>query len=322
MDINSQKILRFIFVGFILLVLFLGYIGGLQNQLASLIRSSFKIGSLETVAKLVNKSLTGDQAVEQVNKIRREKGLTELIENSSYCEETSEIYFEVDGASKISVDDICPECSAVGYIEFENRYFSDENFWFEDDETIGMLTENYDHLCAIEKNEFMLIALYKNPAPQALITRQPAVIETASSIPITEQQLWDALVSYRQAHTKPDLQQSEKLCVYARERVEEHIQMLNTKTIEEYPNQSKYPLDNHAGFISDGESGYLFTTTEFNVVAENLAYWPTAQYASQVIEWGWDTSTEGHREAQLSTDYTHACLSGRNGFFVAIFGRH
>jgi uncharacterized protein YkwD len=98
--------------------------------------------------------------------------------------------------------------------------------------------------------------------------------------------------------------------------------MLNTKTIEEYPNQSKYPLDNHAGFISDGESGYLFTTTEFNVVAENLAYWPTAQYASQVIEWGWDTSTEGHREAQLSTDYTHACLSGRNGFFVAIFGRH
>ena len=91
---------------------------------------------------------------------------------------------------------------------------------------------------------------------------------------------------------------------------------------EEYKNPDKYPLDAHAGFERDGDSGYLFEVTGFNAVAENLAYWPSAEYPNQVIEWGWDTSTEGHREAQLSDEYSHACLAGGDGFYVAIFARN
>ena len=40
--------------------------------------------------------------------------------------------------------------------------------------------------------------------------------------------------------------------------------------------------------------------------------------ATQIIEWGWDSSTP-HRNAQLSNDWTHACVSGRFPFYVGIF---
>jgi uncharacterized protein YkwD len=96
--------------------------------------------------------------------------------------------------------------------------------------------------------------------------------------------------------------------------------MQSTKP-QEYPVPDKYPLDAHAGFAADADSGYVFEITGKNYVAENLAYWPSAQAATHVIEWGWDSSTEGHREAQLSNDFTHACITGQEGFYVAIFGR-
>lgn len=265
--------------------------------------------------------LSVEEVESGVNRIRTESGLEELTYSEVYCEATND-YFTDFGIDEVSLEEICPSCRAGGYVVFDERSSFDIDLWRQDQEIIKLLTEDFDHMCGIKIDDEILVALYKNPTPQAYIKKQQAAMVSVTPASITEQQLWDALVDYRHAHTKPDLLKSEQLCSYARERVEEHITLLTTKTASEYSSKEKYPLDNHAGFARDGESGYLFDKTGFNVVAENLAYWPNAESAHQVIEWGWDTSTEGHREAQLSTDYSHACLTGREGFFVTIFGRN
>jgi len=111
------------------------------------------------------------------------------------------------------------------------------------------------------------------------------------------------------------------LCLYAQKRLQDHLTLIEKKTPPaDYPNPDKYPLDSHQGFSVDAQSGYAFDVTQTQKLAENLAYFPNAQTATQIIEWGWDTSTEGHREAQLSNDYSKACLWGEAGFYVAIFG--
>lgn len=80
------------------------------------------------------------------------------------------------------------------------------------------------------------------------------------------------------------------------------------------------PLDAHAGFKRDADSGALFEQTGFSAVAENLAYLPDSMTATQIIEWGWDTSTS-HREAQLSNEWTHGCVVGTRPFYVGLFAR-
>jgi hypothetical protein len=217
----------------------------------------------------------------------------------------------------------CPACHQKAYLTIEGNYFvPGESPWMQTDEVSTLITQDFTHLCLYQTNHWVLLLLgaISNQAPSAKIPAHQT--SPASAINFTEDQLWQALVDYRHAHQKPDLQTVDSLCQYARERVAEHLKLYQEQPPSEYQNQDKYPLDAHAGFMRDGESGYLFEKTGFNFVAENLAFWPDATSANQIIEWGWDTSTEGHREAQLSSEYSHACLSGNQGFYVAIFARN
>ncbi len=132
---------------------------------------------------------------------------------------------------------------------------------------------------------------------------------------ISEANLYSALQDYRAANGRTHLVFEENLCVYARKRVEEHLRRLETLVPDDKP------LDAHAGFQRDADSGELFKITDMKAVAENLAYLPAYTTATQIIEWGWDSSTS-HRDAQLSNNWTHACLSGKYPFYVGIFGRN
>lgn len=136
---------------------------------------------------------------------------------------------------------------------------------------------------------------------------------TPNPVSISQQELWNALTIYRQTHDRNSLVFEENLCKYARARVVEHQNRFITISPDDNP------LDNHAGFQRDADSGLVFETTNFNTVAEVLAYLPNAQNATQVIEWGWDSSP-AHREGLLSNDSTHACLAGTAPFFVGILG--
>lgn len=129
---------------------------------------------------------------------------------------------------------------------------------------------------------------------------------------ISEDALWQALSNYRKTQGKKELLRSDKLCQYARKRADELSIRLKTNLND--------PLDGHAGFKRDADSGYVFEFTGFTYVGENLAYTPGYTTATQVIEWGWDTS-EDHRKLQLSDDITHACISGIHPIYVAIYAK-
>lgn len=146
------------------------------------------------------------------------------------------------------------------------------------------------------------------------ITPRPTKSVKAPTPPpqISENQLMQALLDYRQAQNRTHLVKEESLCVYARKRVEEHHERY--KSLKD----GEAPLDSHAGFERDAANESVFKETNFPALSENLAYLPGYATATQIIEWGWDSSSP-HRNAQLSNDWTHACVSGRFPFYVGIF---
>lgn len=152
------------------------------------------------------------------------------------------------------------------------------------------------------------------PASPLLPTPYSLLLTPTPPPTISEADLYKALQDYRTANGRTHLVFEENLCVYARKRVDEHLSRLETL------GPDNKPLDAHAGFQRDADSGELFKITDMKAVAENLAYLPAYTTATQIIEWGWDSSTS-HRDAQLSNDWTHVCLSGKYPLYVGIFGK-
>ncbi len=128
------------------------------------------------------------------------------------------------------------------------------------------------------------------------------------------------LNSYRAAHKIPALIENQLLCQYAEKRVQDLVVYGG--------------LDNHAGFIRDTENYDTLPDSLQNypggTIGENLAYQYCknmttgdsfiASTPQQLIEWCFDSSTRGHREAQLNPKYTAACVRNQEGYVVVIFG--
>jgi len=232
---------------------------------------------------------------------------------------------------KEAVFSACAGCRQVAIVKISSQVQSSRlESYFENDDAAREILLNPDltHVCFREKDGMHTIFVMEyqetsthNNAPARLPTPRSAQVTMPQEMHnFTEDELWQALIQYRQAHGRTVQTKDEKLCTYARKRVQDHLNRYLTTDPQDYPVPEKYPLDAHAGFATDADSGYAFEVTGKNRLAENLAYWPSAAHANHVIEWGWDSSTEGHREAQLSNDYGFACISGRDGFYVAIFG--
>lgn len=213
----------------------------------------------------------------------------------------------------------CPECQSVQIARFSQPLIPN---WFENQIATNasisayFLSPHLTHMCvATDSAEAVVVLVTARSLAQ--VTPPPLTVNN-----FTEDQLWNALQTYRRSQGRSDLQKDENICRYARKRVQDHLDLLSKHLdAAAYPVPEKYPLDGHQGFKNDGDSGLLFEITQKTQLAENLAYWPNAQDPIHVIEWGWDSSTEGHREAQLSNDWTSACIAEQNGFYVAIFGK-
>lgn len=145
------------------------------------------------------------------------------------------------------------------------------------------------------------------PRPRIIITKAPII----ATVSISEDDLWAALTTYRHTHGRKEINRVDSLCKYARKRAQELIDRLSS-----HPDD---PLDSHAGFSRDADNGSVFTETGFNNIGENLAYTPSFTSATQIIEWGWDSSS-GHRSLQLSNDISHGCITGIHPIYVGIFG--
>lgn len=164
--------------------------------------------------------------------------------------------------------------------------------------------------------------LPKQPVSKTQNTQSAVMVKTNASFPpISNESVFDALNSYRQSHNIYKLNLDENLCKYAEKRVQDLVAL--------------GALDNHEGFRKDWEdpNNLPQPIKDFNgeKIGENLAYQSCrnmttgegfiAETGAAIIEWCFDSSTAGHREAQLSTEFTHACIRNQDGFFVIIFGR-
>lgn len=137
---------------------------------------------------------------------------------------------------------------------------------------------------------------------------------------VTDQEVINALNDYRKVHLVRTLNIDDNLCTYAEKRVQDLVAFGK--------------LDEHAGFKNDfadpenlPESIKNYSGTQ---IAENLAHQYCknmttgdsfiAETGTAIIEWCFDSSTLGHREAQLNNDFENVCVRHGNGMYVVIFG--
>ncbi|MCA9370175.1 MAG: hypothetical protein H6774_00715 [Pseudomonadales bacterium] len=142
-------------------------------------------------------------------------------------------------------------------------------------------------------------------------------VQTAADIP--DDEVITALNAYRQAHDVPPLTTNQNLCTYAEKRAQDLI--------------AAGGLDSHAGFKADFANNTLpeslagYPGSRFG---ENLAHQYcknmttnesfVAETGTALIEWCFDSSTAGHKEAQLSTDFTNVCVRHADNMYVVLFG--
>lgn len=325
-----------VLISFSLLLGLLWYFGTIKGYLRAItpppamIKIMEKVGLTYNFNQMVQTAIpqtSPDEIKVKINLYRESRGLPALRSDSKVCE----LNLSSDNPQATQqVLSACPTCTHTAIISVTQFISPNELLTLlinQDSANNNLLDEKASVLCVKEKDNSLTL-IFARLSPAGSVT--PAVsnnfkkpeLKSATQTPknYSETELWQALVDYRHAHERSDLILDESICRYARKRVQDHLSLIEDKKPSEYPNPDKYPLDAHQGFSSDASTGSAFEITGKNHLAENLAYWPDAQYANQIIEWGWDTSTEGHRETQLSNDWTHGCIAGGNGFYVAIFG--
>lgn len=137
---------------------------------------------------------------------------------------------------------------------------------------------------------------------------------------ISDDEVFEALNNYRRSHDVSSLHTNSNLCSYASKRVGDLI--------------AYGGLDYHEGFKKDFEDPENppdpIKYYSGNQIAENLAFQHCknmttgdsfiAETGTALIEWCFDSSTEGHREAQLNRDYKNACVRHGENMYVIIFG--
>lgn len=140
-------------------------------------------------------------------------------------------------------------------------------------------------------------------------------------VEFSDDALLEALNAYRATHGVHPLKLNYDLCTYAEKRANDLI--------------ANGGLDNHAGFIADfdaeeppiGIAAYGGGSFGENLASQYCVNGTTgetifAEHPTQLIEWCFDSSQKGHREAQLSKEYQDVCVRHGNNMYVVIFGHH
>ncbi len=117
----------------------------------------------------------------------------------------------------------------------------------------------------------------------------------------TSEELFAAINSYRRTHGIAEVTKSDTLCSIAQKRADEQAALGK--------------IDGHAGFPK-----YAQEQGEFSYLTEVLFGGEQPQSGVHIVEYGWDQSLTGHREAIQDRSMTHGC-GGVAGYFAAfIFG--
>lgn len=150
---------------------------------------------------------------------------------------------------------------------------------------------------------------YVTPTPTPFVWTVEKINEheTQLSIPAdprmsTADELFDEMNSYRSSHGVPTIQKSDLLCSIAQNRANEQL--------------TNGGLDDHAGFDK-----YAQNQNEFSTMGEVLFGGNQPQYAVHIVEFGWDRSLTGHREAIQDPTWQYGCGGIAGYYAVFIFGK-
>ncbi len=137
---------------------------------------------------------------------------------------------------------------------------------------------------------------------------------------VSDSEVFAALNQYRADHHVHALVTDQNLCQYAEKRVQDLVKVGS--------------LDNHEGFKQDfaDQSNLPEPIQNYSggEIGENLASQYcingttgesfVAQTGTALIEWCFDSSQKGHREAQLNSRYNAVCVRHAQHMYVVIFG--
>lgn len=167
------------------------------------------------------------------------------------------------------------------------------------------------------KPEIQKISKEKTPTPtKKFIPTQPPPFDwsvekvndtlTRVSIPpdprmSTAGELFEAMNNYRANHNLGKLSKNDFLCSVAQNRANEQL--------------ANGGLDGHAGF-----SKYFDGDHEFRRAGEVLFGGSQPQYGVHIVEFGWDRSLTGHKEAIQNPSWNHGCAGIAGYYAVFIFG--
>lgn len=164
-----------------------------------------------------------------------------------------------------------------------------------------------------EKKQVKVLSASTEPAGEIAVAG-------TTPVDVSDQEVINSLNSYRLAHGVSPLNTNENLCSYAEKRVQDLVAFGN--------------LDGHEGFRKDFEKPETLPQSireyKGTSIGENLAHQYcknmttgesfVAQTGTALIEWCFDSSTKGHREAQLSPDFKNVCVRHGKNMYVVIFG--
>lgn len=117
----------------------------------------------------------------------------------------------------------------------------------------------------------------------------------------TADELFSAMNDYRKSHAVQQVNKNDLLCSIAQNRANE--QLANGK------------LDGHLGF-----GKYAKDQTEFSQMGEVLFGGVQPQYGVHIVEYGWDRSLTGHKEAIQDPSWNYGCGGIAGYYAVFIFG--
>lgn len=207
---------------------------------------------------------------------------------------------------------LCPNCRFTATLSVRGTYSESdilESFQRDDRQT---LLEDASSICIRKSMDTVAIAIgILGDGASGTSERPP----TLRDIPDTE--VVAAINAYRASHSSPQLVVNDHLCAYAQKRAGDLV--------------TNGGLDAHAGFRADFADGKYPPQLEGYTggrVGENLAHQycyrgsknVVANTGTALIEWCFDSSTDGHREAQLDPKYTAVCVRHAQNMYVVIFG--
>lgn len=260
-------------------------------------------------------SIDDVRIIELINEYRQANGKPLLQTDTRLCQAAEVAVQQVERDEKLG-DTLknCPDCYNITVLTLSGTYKEEEIIESWKEQQSASLLEDSSVICAAHHTNIAAIALgnFKRGVKGAP-TPQPTRILRE----IPDQEVVEALNAYRATHNVPSLTVNQDLCRYAEKR---------TRDLVAYGG-----LDGHAGFRRDFDDGKVpeeLQNYPGRGIGENLAHQHcyrgntnvVAETGSALIEWCFDSSTLGHREAQLNPKFNAVCVRHAQNMYVVIFG--